>query len=224
MNAPRFAYAQARLAARHAERAQPLDWARLGASRSAEHYLQAVRGTSLERWVRHVDREPAARALEAALDAAFAAHVGEVAEWVDEGWAEPVRFTRWVPALERLEADAFDDAGAGLRGAGAGLRWVARFRALWPRSRRATTRRVEEIVDLVAHHRRAMRDADPEDGGWALRAALARALERRFRAYPATPAAVLSHLGLTWLELERLRGELVVRLLLPRGESDGTWA
>ncbi len=224
MSAPRLAYAQARLAARHAERAQPVDWARLRASRSADHFLQAVRGTSLAHWVRHLDSDPDAGDVETTLEAAFSAHVDEVADWVGAPWAPCVRFTRWVPALERLEAGTFDDAGAPLTGEHAGRRWYARFRALWPSAGRSTTAEVEEIVALVARHLRAMRDADPADNGWALRDELARELERRFRRYPATPAAALSHLALTWLELERLRGELALRLLLPRAGSEGTWA
>lgn len=230
MTSSRFAYAQARLQARHAERVPAKVWIRLETSQSVEHFLQAARGTSLSRWIRLLDREPDARAVEAALELQFRAHVDEVANWVDEPWAQSVRWTRWLPLLERLEARPLDEQVARmvtesdalpLLAADESGYWYRRFRALWPR---AGAKALDELVELVARHLSAMREASSEQNGSALRAELARELERRFRRQPATPVAVFSHLGLTLLELERLRGSILLRLLLPRARSDLTWA
>jgi hypothetical protein len=230
MTSSRFAYAQARLQARHAERVLPQLWVRLETSQSVEHFLQAARGTALSRWIRLLDREPDARAVEAALELEFRAHVDEVADWVEEPWARSVRWTRWLPLLERLEARPVDERAARLVTEGdalplldgdAGGYWYRHFRSLWPR---AGAKTLEEVVELVARHLSAMKEARSEDSGPALRAELARELERLFRRQPATPVAVFCHLGLTLLELERLRGAILLRLLLPRARSALAWA
>jgi hypothetical protein len=229
LTSPRFAYAQARLQARHAERVPAKVWIRLETSQSVEHFLQAARGTSLLRWIRLLDREPDARSVEATLELEFRAHVDEVADWVDEPWAPSVRWTRWLPLLERLEARPLDeriarlvkesDALPLLDGDASGY-WYEHFRALCPKG---GAKAVEPVVELVTRHLSAMSGAT-EANGSALRAELGRGLERCFRHQPATPAAVFSHLGLTLLELERLRGAILLRLLLPRRRSDVAWA
>lgn len=214
MTSPRLAYAQARMAARHADRADAALWASLGASRSAAHWLAAARATPLARWVQHLDRDPDTGDVEAALELAFAGHVDEVSVWVGEPWAAAVRATRALPLLEQHDAEE----------PGAAAHWYATFRGSWPRAPSPFVRGVEEVVQLVAQHRRRMRDADVRDSGRELRDELGRQLERGFRRFAVTPAAALCHLGLTWLEIERLRGELLVRLVLPGAGSDVPWA
>lgn len=229
MTSPRFAYAQARLQARHAERVPPAVWLRLDTSQSVEHFLEAARGTALSRWIRLLDRTPDAHAVEAALELEFRSHVDEVANWVDSPWNRSVRWLRWLPLLERLEARADDaslqelvaeDGASELLDGNASDQWYRQFRALAPRSGKS----LSSIVDLVARHVSAMREASPEQNAWLLRAELARELERLFRQQPATPVAVFSHLGLTLLELERLRGAILLRLLLPRARTEVKWA
>lgn len=229
MTSPRFAYAQARLQARHAERVPAAVWIRLDTSQSVEHFLEATRGTALSRWIRLLDRTPDAHAVEAALELEFRVHVDEVADWVDSPWNRSVRWMRWLPLLERLDAQpddeslrqlvAEDDASTLFDGNASDC-WYRQFRALAPRGGKSLT----SIVELVARHVSAMREASAEQNAWLLRAELARDLERMFRRQPATPVAVFSHLGLTLLELERLRGAILLRLLLPRARTEVKWA
>jgi hypothetical protein len=195
VTSPRFAYAQARLGARHAERVSPATWLRLETHRSAESFLEAARATPLARWLGRVDRNPDPHAVEAALELEFANHVEEVADWIDDPWARSVRWLRWLPLLER------DDRH---------LDWYEHFRSLWPRTGRQG---LEALCGLVTRHLAAMATAASAEDGPMLRAELARDLAREFRRQPASPVALVSHLGLTLLDLERLRGGILVRLL-----------
>ncbi len=232
MTSPRFAYAQARLQARHAERLAPSAWVRLETSQSAQHFLQAVRDTPLGRWVGALDRDSDARAVEAALQLSFHEHVDEVADWIEDPWAPSVRWMRWFPLLQRCAAQPADEQvarwaaegdGESLLDADAGRTWLSHFRSLCPRF---GVQGIEALVERVQRHLAKMAEARPEEKSAALRAEIGRDLERRFRQQPATPVAVFSHLGLTLLELERLRGALVVRLLLSNtsNAAGGAWA
>jgi hypothetical protein len=223
MSGARLAYAQARMQARHAERPSPLQWAQLSTSRTAEHFLHAVNESSLARWTRLLDRAADARAVEDALALEFRAHTDEVAEWIGLPWDRAVRWLRWIPLLVRLEASeeraarvARDGGASELVDPDARAMWYARFRALWPRSSAS----IEELEELVARELERRRSERETAGA---RAELARELERRFRRHAGTPAAAFAHLALTLLELERLRGAVLVRLLLTEERSAAAW-
>jgi hypothetical protein len=102
-------------------------------------------------------------------------------------------------------------------------RWSARFRRLWPPMDATRRRALEELCALVSNHLGRMGRIGVETDGWGLRAELASDLGRCFRRAPPGPVAVYSYLGLVLLDLERLRGGLVRRLLFPHVEGESAW-
>ena len=98
-----FAYAQARLQARHAQRLDPAAWQRLGASTSLAHFLEAAQKSGLHAWVAHLHAGLSARELERSLGRELAACVEEVASWLPVSW-QPA--TLWVAKLPLLASMA----------------------------------------------------------------------------------------------------------------------
>ena len=88
------------------------------------------------------------------------------------------------------------------------------WRRLWPKDAAhcATLALLAETVSIELA-RAAQENARPE---------LARLFIRAIRAHPATPAALVAHIGLTFLDLERLRGGMTRRALF--ASDDGSAA
>lgn len=101
--------------------------------------------------------------------------------------------------------------------------WLAEWRRRLPRSARGQRDELDAILDRVQAHLEAMR-ASPEPHGHALRHALASHHARRFRRDAGTMIAVLAHLVLDGLELERVRAGVMSRRLLPERPEGRTWA
>ena len=94
-----------------------------------------------------------------------------------------------------------------------GAQWLAHWRTLWPRSSDNDRRGLDVLVGVVANHFESIARAGLEDSSSPYRHDLERSATRVFRRYAGTPAALFSHLTLVALDLERLRGGLVRRLL-----------
>jgi hypothetical protein len=92
-------------------------------------------------------------------------------------------------------------------------RWAAHWRSLWPRLGKADVGALEELAALVAAQNAQLALAMPPATSPPHRFELMIDLTRLFRRHGATPIAVFSHLALTALDLERLRGGLVRRAL-----------
>jgi hypothetical protein len=91
-------------------------------------------------------------------------------------------------------------------------RWYAHWRSLWPR--RATEQRpLAQLAETVAAHVERLGRAGAQETSGSYRRELARAATRMFRQHGGSPIAVFCHLVLVALDLERLRGGLVRRLL-----------
>jgi hypothetical protein len=131
---------------------------------------------------------------------------------------------RMLSLLEHNSGDlkqALVYAGAGVLAvdpAGDALvsRWLERWRRLWPHCPKRQRARLETLVDLASRHRERFPIQGP-DQAWPERQRLQRALLHLFRRSPLEPAAWFAWLGLAALELERLRGALVLRAAFPVG-------
>jgi hypothetical protein len=88
--------------------------------------------------------------------------------------------------------------------------WLEEWRCRWPREADEDTLALEELARLFARHFPRFA-ALAVDEAWTLRRDLERQLAVRFRRYALTPVAAFAYLALAALELERLRGQLVVR-------------
>lgn len=95
--------------------------------------------------------------------------------------------------------------------------WLVCWQALWPQSSRGTTG-LEYLSRLFKTQLEAQSSETAVDVA-ALRERLDHDLVTTFRRYRAQPAAGFAHLGLTALDLERLRGGLVRRALFPEQVS-----
>lgn len=84
--------------------------------------------------------------------------------------------------------------------------WEAEWRALWPQHDAA----LAQLAELVKRH--VLRFASlPPDATWAAREELAARLRMLLHRHPAQPAALFAGIALHALDLERLRGEFVLR-------------
>lgn len=91
-------------------------------------------------------------------------------------------------------------------------RWYAHWRSLWPR-RAIEQRLLTALAETVAAHVERLGRAGAQETSGPYRRELARAVTRMFRRHGGSPIAVFCHLVLVALDLERLRGGLVRRLL-----------
>ena len=89
--------------------------------------------------------------------------------------------------------------------------WMSHWRTLWPRTARQDPG-LEKLGKLLHQYLRVMQ-ADACDSVQTRCETLHVQLVGVFRRYSFQPAAVFSYLGLTALELARLRGDLLVRQL-----------
>jgi hypothetical protein len=100
-------------------------------------------------------------------------------------------------------------------------RWLVEWRRRLPRLTRDAQRRLARLVDTVQAHRAAIapppvQEPLPARAAWELRRQLERRVVRHFRAGFLEATAVFAYLVLQALEFERVRGELVSRLLFAR--------
>lgn len=219
MSASEFAYAQARLQARHAERPDEGLWMRLRATTSYAAFLSAAASTVLRGSIAHLHTSHDARDIERSLHADFRERVDEIASWLPDRWQPATRFVAELPlvpfVLEKLGRDGVDRHAL--------VGWQVRWQTLWPSMPRAELRALGALHAALSSHFRDMASADSQSDGWLLRAELASQLERLFRAEREQPAPVFCHLALTALDLERLRGALLRRLLFEDVGSDVAW-
>jgi hypothetical protein len=96
-----FAYAQARLQARHAQLLDAGAWGMLEGARDFSPFLESARATSLRRWLTPFNALSTAHEIEGALRLQFRDYVAEISKWVPAPWRAAVL---WVLALLDLPA------------------------------------------------------------------------------------------------------------------------
>jgi len=233
-----FAYAGARIQARHASRVPASQWERLQRIEGLAAFLQAARDTGLRAWTLQLDAAADAHQIEAHLRLLFRRHVAELAQWAPPAWRPAIEWCAVLPdlpaivhrlrggeALPWMAADARlgELAGAGRPRLSAELKlfaprdgelpdpvatWLARWRELWPAPRADERRALEALVRVL---REAMAAAARDAP--AASARLRQPLRRLFRRHARAPAGVFVHLVLAWQELMTLRGALLRRRL-----------
>jgi hypothetical protein len=228
-----FAYAQARLPARHGRNPGTPDapaWHALEASRTAAQALAAARAGTLADWVDGLDDAGDAHAIESRLRARWHRQVDEVAHWLPLRWQAAVRWFAtladlpWITAAAAVNeqrsaapdpaarAQALRDAGlapfaeaaATLDASATVAIWRAEWQRLAPAAEPLALRPAELLLPRLLGAGAARARND---------AATRAALQRLFRRHAGSVVAVTAHLALVALDLERLRGELVERSL-----------
>lgn len=249
-----FAYAQARLQARHGERLRDGDWRTLEAARSLRLHLERARATALRRHCERLDAALSGHALEAVLRREVERAVGEVAAWLPPRWRPAVLWLAFLPALplvdgalrgEPLPDWAEDEPTlAQLVGLEPPARaavlanspaaplvpplggeapsvadlWIAE----WIRRLPGGVGANREIGDLIEAVRRAAatEGATLAHRDQPARTAIERILARAFRAGAGTALAAVAHLGLLFVDLERLRGGILRRALFDEAHGE----
>lgn len=108
----RFAYAQARLQARHGLRAGDTDWRRLASSGDLNNYLQAAHHTPLQPWIQGLQADHSSHAIELQLRRHFRNYVDEVAAWLPTPWRTSIQWIRYLPDLPALQHLQHHEAAA----------------------------------------------------------------------------------------------------------------
>jgi hypothetical protein len=101
----RFAYAQARLQARHGQRPDEQLWRRLRSTGDLANYLQMARQTVLRPWVMGIDSGGSSDDIEFALRRQFRLYIDEVARWLPADWRSAFQALQTLldlPALQYL--------------------------------------------------------------------------------------------------------------------------
>ena len=93
--------------------------------------------------------------------------------------------------------------------------WQAEWQRRWPPHRRDPDGTLQHLVRTLLDHERAFVAADPAQG-WLLRGSLRARLALLLRRATLEPAAAFIHLALCALDLERLRAELLRRIVFAR--------
>ena len=99
----RFRYVQARLQARHGDRADERVWRRLDSIGNLANYLQTAGHTTLRIWTNGLHEGNSSHEIELALRRNFRSYVAEIARWQPARWAVVVRPLAQLPDLPALQ-------------------------------------------------------------------------------------------------------------------------
>ena len=99
----RFAYAQARLQARHGMRPTEQLWRRLASMGDLANFLQQAQQTTLRPWVLGMQATQTSHAMELSLRQHFRRYTDEVACWLPGNWGAVVRSAKRLPDLPALQ-------------------------------------------------------------------------------------------------------------------------
>lgn len=225
-------YAQTRMQARYGAHPDEVQWRQLSEQRDFAGYVTAVLAMPCGSWVAGIDETAGLHEIERTLRRRWRESVRELARWMPEEWRAAVLWTaplidwpalaylagghappRWL--AEELEAGVvFGQASAaeGLAG------WIAEWVRRWPEAPEEETHCLRILLKSVQAHLGQFPEVDPVST-WETRRHFRRQLTFAFRAAAMRPAAAFYFLLLQALDLERLRADLVVRVLRRRRPS-----
>jgi hypothetical protein len=96
-------FAQARLQARHGQRADELSWQRLEIIREFPALLDVARASPLRPWLVGITQDSPPHRIEAVLRSHWRAHVAEVAAWMPRPWQPALQWCALLPDLPVLQ-------------------------------------------------------------------------------------------------------------------------
>jgi hypothetical protein len=127
---------------------------------------------------------------------------------------------------EALAASVMGGIAQGLtEGAAPMVAWLNGWAATWPAVGAGVARSLLEVRTAFERHDEEIRlDPANSPAGPRLRRPLLARLNTLFRRHSGQIAAVFAHIGLMSLDLERMRGGLVIRALFPEPTGRPQWA
>lgn len=222
---PRFAYVQARIQARYAERPSLATWFGLDQINEFGRYLQQANATGLSRWLEKLGVSSSTHAVEISLREGFRNHIGEVAKWMPDSWYDAITWYSILIDMEPIRCIASGEARPDWMADDPFLRSLIETPLGWPLSvLMDNTGDGEQLAanwrTIWRHHWPQMRSEESqglETLAQSLPVAsysrlLVERLAQNFRRHSGRPVAVFSYLGLVLTDLLRLRGELLRRI------------
>ena len=103
MTSARFAYAQARLQARHGQLPSAADWQRLAGTGDLGNFLHAAQHTPLHRWTEGLEAGQSCHAIERLLRQRLRSYIDEVGDWQPQAWRPSFRWLEYLPDLPALQ-------------------------------------------------------------------------------------------------------------------------
>lgn len=103
MDTARFAYAQARLQARHGKRPDDNVWQRLNSIGDLANYLQVAQKTALRSWSLSLQANQSSHDIELSLRNQFRDYVDDVAHWYPQHWSTSILWVKRLPDLPALQ-------------------------------------------------------------------------------------------------------------------------
>lgn len=242
---PIYGYVRARVMARHSRRPGPVQWQSLENCRGLEHFLQLARESGLYRWVRRMDASQDPGAWEQTLRQDWRDYLAELAAWAPQRWQPVIEWAGVLPMLPALDhllggrpardwmsrepfLQDFDVNNAPrlktelLEGPWAPLltawgdktalaAWRAGWREKWPQNGLQQLERLEPAWNLLGP---SIAARESREG-----------LEGFFLGLLRDPRpgilCLFAHLGLTGLDMTRLRANLLKRKLIPPQPETG---
>jgi hypothetical protein len=199
MTDARLAYAAARVHARHSRRPGAPQWGALGASRTPQHYVAALRASG---WLRVPELDVAADPdrRESWLRDLWRESCEEVASWYPPHWRNAVRSLSTLPELDVPERTSVDETRRDA--------WLRVWRAALPND--AASRRHLRLLESTVRRASSL-SSD------ARREMLERAATRTLNRAGTGAAVGFAYLLLLALRLERVRGDLASRAIASWG-------
>lgn len=208
-----FAYAQTRIQARFAARPSTLDWQLIETSRDFSQALDSTRRGAYADTVTQLGRDSGRDAIEAALLQAWIMMVSEVTAWAPAPWRPALLWFTLLPQLRLViagmspplpGAQAIDSALKSRARPGAA--WMTGFKERLPCSSPALMQALEPVTARFL-------EGPPQPSSHSTE--LVGQLALLLRSHAQQPAAVFAWLGLVALDLESLRGALLLARLFP---------
>ncbi|HSQ82164.1 MAG TPA: hypothetical protein VLU54_13705 [Casimicrobiaceae bacterium] len=227
-------YAHARLSARFGNRPDEAAWRRIETIRDIGAMLDAARASPLAAWLARIGRDADVHAVERAMRAHLRERVAAIAAWMPPQWRASVEWCgvvsdlpllqhlarggaapAWLDDTDPLRREAIEAllATGNVDPGRLGSSWRDEWERRLPKGKGGSALLVE-FVRLIDGHVDAWNDPRLVDG-WAQRRRLHAGLTRLFRRATLDPAVAFIFLGLSALDFERLRGEILRRVAFP---------
>ncbi|MES2536185.1 MAG: hypothetical protein V4632_09970 [Pseudomonadota bacterium] len=223
-------YAQVRLQSRHAARANVPAWRTMEHARELPALIAAAGASGFDSVVRQLPMPPGLHALDLAIRNQWREQVDEVAGWMPAEWQPALRWcslivdlpfldylagggspTQW---MRRAQSDSRGQLSSGAGPEAVSSGWYREWRNRMPRLSEEKSAHLTVLVHTVGSHLDVFSRA-AADEAWQCRRLLEEKLAILFRRFTLEPLAAFVFLALEWLALERLRGEIAIRIAFP---------
>jgi hypothetical protein len=194
-------YALARMQCRLSRRPSDAAWAAIEEARDLSPVLDCARRTSLAPLVGALPAEPGLPSVDRAARRAWSQTVREAMAWMPAEWSQAIA---WCDFSRERDARVHPTILPSLG--------LPAWRERWPAG--GGREPLERLSRLFERHLERFRRADPHEA-----VPLRRDFEARLRAAmrrdPTHPVAAFAWLSLAALDIERLRGEIALRVAFP---------